>query len=116
MGIPKPGKAEKRPLVLTHRRPRAAQEVPKEPSSSSVSYGNTWNPLVYTHRRPRAAQEYRQEQQVQELKHGQPSNGRKWREEYSDIKLEFTKPQKIKRKKKLDAYKKDYLKVLTLSC
>jgi hypothetical protein len=26
----------------------------------------------------------------QELKHGQPSNGRKWREEYSDIKLEFT--------------------------
>ena len=49
--IPKPGKAEKRPLVLTHRRPGELLR----------------NPLVYAHRRPRAAplvpseQEYRQE-------------------------------------------------------
>ena len=72
--IPKPGKAEKRPLVLTHRRPRAAQEVPKEPSSSSVSYGNTWNPVFPSEKQqqvqegcaatPQGANEYRQEELV----------------------------------------------------
>ena len=39
-----------------------------------------------------------------------------WREESSDIKLESTKLKKKIREKKLDAYKKCYLKVSMLSC
>ena len=59
----RPGAAPLPSEVLTHRRPRAAQEVPKEPSSSSVSYGNTWNQEGCA-ATPQGANEYRQEELV----------------------------------------------------